>query len=506
MGKVVGDSMRNDAKKMMYITTLVFVLSILLLPFNAVATDSDSRDPLILLGNDDLPPITYNDKGTSKGVAVDIAKAIGQKIDYDIKVLTVNWEQAQEMMQSGEADGLLHMNPSPERGEAYDFSDPMLKSEFSMFVQIDNTSIRGIDDLKGKVVGVEPGGYPSVLLEGHEDIEIENIYKWGTSFKALSMGEIDAIIVERWIGEYELANSRISDIKIVAPPIETQYSRIAVRKGDVETLALINLGLIEINADGTLDRIMEHWQGKRVIYLTEDYFQIFYLRTVSLFLLMVALVAIYFVRKYQKLSKKLEVSVKERTEELRHTNEMLKSANMKLERISMLDGLTSIENRRAFDIEYNKAWKISLREGMPLALIMIDIDHFKIFNDTYGHLLGDQILIRIAEVIKSAIKRPGDLAARYGGEEFVVMLVNTTAKGAAIVAEEIRARIEELGIESEEIKSVLTVSLGVASLVPDNEMEPNELIGAADRALYKAKEEGRNKVKVWEKTDIIMTP
>jgi diguanylate cyclase (GGDEF)-like protein len=402
------------------------------------------------------------------------------------------------MLQSGEADGLLHINPSPEREKLYDFSDPLLKSEFSLFVQIDNMALRDINDLKGKIVGVEPGGYPSVLLEGHENIIIENIYNWDTSFKALSSGEIDAIIVDRWIGEYELANSKIPSIKIVEPPIEIQYSRIAVRKGDSEMLALINSGLREIADDGTIDKIMEQWQGKRVIYLTEDYVLIFLLHTASLFLLLVALVAIYFVRKYRKLSKKLEASVKERTEELHQTNDMLKAANLKLERISMIDGLTSIENRRAFDIEYNKAWKISLREKMPLALIMIDIDHFKIFNDTYVHLSGDQTLRRIAEVIKGVAKRPSDLAARYGGEEFVVMLMNTTAEGAVIVAEEIRTRIEELGLENGGIKSVLTVSLGVASVVPDNEMEHDELIDAADRALYKAKEDGRNKVTVWK--------
>ena len=196
--------------------------------------------------------------------------------------------------------------------------------------------------------------------------------------------------------------------------------------------------------------------------------------------------------KYRKLSKKLEVRVKERTEELRHPNEMLKAANMKLERISMVDGLTSIKNRRAFDLEFNRTWKVSLREGMPLALIMIDIDRFKEFNDTYGHLSGDQKLKRVAEVIEGTIK-DRDLASRYGGEEFAVMLMNTSADGAAAVAEEIRARVEEMGAEDGEAEGV-TLSLGVASVVPDNEMEPEDLIEAADRALYKAKEDGRNRV------------
>ena len=480
------------------IITAIFILLMTFLPFSGFAMNDDSRETLVLLGNENLAPIVYNDNGISKGVVVDIAKAIGDKIGYEVNVVTVNWEQAQKMVLNGDADGLLHINPSPERNDLYDFSSPLLKSDFSMFVQIDNVVLRSIKDLKNKRVGVEAGGYPDILLRGYETIDIEKIYDWETSFKALSTGYLDAIIVDRWIGEYELANSRITDVKIVDPPIETQYSRIAVRNGDTETLALINYGLKEITEDGTVDKIMEQWQGKRVIYLTEDYFQIFYLRSVSLFLLLAALVAIYFARKYQKLSKKLEASVIERTEELHHANEMLKVANLKLERISMIDGLTSIENRRAFDIAYNRTWKTCLRERMPLALIMVDIDNFKLFNDTYGHLSGDQTLIKIAEIIKGVIKRPGDFAARYGGEEFVVILMNTTAEGAAFVAEEIRTRIEGLGIENREIKNVVTVSLGVASVVPNNEMEPNELIDAADRALYKAKKYGRNKVTVWE--------
>ena len=479
------------------IITAIFILLIIFLPFSGFAKNDDSREALVLLGNENLAPIVYNDNGIAKGVAVDIARAIGEKIGYDINVLAVNWEQAQQMVLNGDADGLLHINQSPERDKLYDFSDPLLKSDFSMFVQLDNTNLRRIDDLRGKTVGVEAGGYPSILLQEYEDIDIGEIYNWDTSFKALSSGDIDAIIVDRWIGEYELANSRVPDIIIVDPPIETQYSRIGVRKGDIETLALINSGLKEITDDGTIDKIMEQWQGKRVIYLTEDYLQIFYLRAASIFLLLVALVAIHFVMKYQKLSKKLEDSVNERIEELRYANEMLKAANLKLGQISMIDSLTSIENRRAFDIEYNRAWRISLREDMTLALIMIDIDNFKLLNDTYGHLSGDQTLIRIAEVIKGVIKRPRDLAARYGGEEFVVMLMNTTAEGAAVVAEKIRKGIEELGIVNERIENVITVSLGVASVVPDNEMVPNELIDAADRALYKAKEDGRNKVIVW---------
>ena len=452
--------MRSNNKNKTYTITAIIILLILFLPFNGFAMNSDNGDTLILLGNNKLAPIVYMDKGT--------------------------------------ADGLLHINPYPERIKQYDFSNPILRSEFSMFVHSGNTSLRTIDDLRGKLVGVEAGGYPSALLGEYDEIYIEIIYDWEASFRDIINGDLDAIIVDRWIGEYELAQSRIAGIKIVENPIETQYSRIAVRKGDVETLSLINSGLTEITEDGTLDKIMEEWQGKRVIYVTEDYYQTFFLHSAILFLSLTTLVAILLVTKYRRLSKKLEANIKERTEELHHTNKMLKIANHKLEQISKIDSLTSIENRRAFDIVFNRAYRLCSRQGIPLALIMIDIDNFKIFNDTYGHLVGDQALIRIAELIKGVIKRPGDLAARYGGEEFVVMLMNTTEEGALVVAEEIRRRVEQLGIENEQIQALITVSLGLTSLVPHDNMEAKELIDRADRALYKSKENGRNKVTVWK--------
>ena len=142
----------------------------LLFPYNGWARNN-GPNTIVLLGNKDLAPIVYDDKGKSKGVAVDIAKAIGDKIDYEIKILTTNWEQAQRMIFNGEADGLLQINPNPERDKIYDFSSPLLKSEFSIFVQSDNLTINNIDDLREKV-GVEAGGYPNKLLEGYGEVDI----------------------------------------------------------------------------------------------------------------------------------------------------------------------------------------------------------------------------------------------------------------------------------------------------------------------------------------------
>jgi diguanylate cyclase (GGDEF)-like protein len=131
-----------------------------------------------------------------------------------------------------------------------------------------------------------------------------------------------------------------------------------------------------------------------------------------------------------------------------------------------------------------------------LSLVMIDIDRFKKVNDTYGHQAGDDCLVRVAQTMDDTLNRPADLAARYGGEEFVGLLVDTEAGGARLLAERVRDRIEDLRIEhrSSDVRAVLTVSLGAASIVPRVGLRPEDLVDLADRALYAAKQAGRNRV------------
>jgi ABC-type amino acid transport substrate-binding protein len=167
-------------------SSIIIVVTILLLfflSFSSSAANDDRGEALLLLGNEDLAPIVYDDNGTAKGVAVDIAKAVGDRIGYEVKVVTANWEQAQRMMLNGEADGLLQINPSPERNELYDFSRPLLKSDFSMFVQAGNEALRSIYDLKNRRVGVEAGGYPYTLLTRYEAVDIVIIDDWETALK-----------------------------------------------------------------------------------------------------------------------------------------------------------------------------------------------------------------------------------------------------------------------------------------------------------------------------------
>ena len=168
----------------------------------------------------------------------------------------------------------------------------------------------------------------------------------------------------------------------------------------------------------------------------------------------------------------------------------------RLKRYSYMDGLTSIANRRHFEETLEKEWGRAKRVGKPISLVMCDIDFFKAYNDTYGHLKGDECLRQVARSLTDSLLRPGDVVARYGGEEFAVILPDTDAEGAVHVAETLRAEVEALGIPhtSSGAADVVTVSLGIADAMPSRGIAPAELISASDRALYRAKNRGRNRV------------
>jgi diguanylate cyclase (GGDEF)-like protein len=173
----------------------------------------------------------------------------------------------------------------------------------------------------------------------------------------------------------------------------------------------------------------------------------------------------------------------------------LNAANKELQRLSTTDGLTGIANRRFFDHLSVREWRRCERMKKPMALVMVDVDFFKRYNDTYGHQAGDECLKAVAAQVARAAPRASDLAARYGGEEFVLVLGETTIDGAKWVANNIRQRVQDLQMPhiASNIGHV-SVSCGVASVLPLEGQEFDTLLKFADEALYKAKEQGRNTV------------
>ncbi|HEY9618313.1 MAG TPA: diguanylate cyclase [Microcoleaceae cyanobacterium] len=172
----------------------------------------------------------------------------------------------------------------------------------------------------------------------------------------------------------------------------------------------------------------------------------------------------------------------------------LGTMNNELERLATLDGLTQIANRRCFDLRLQQEWQRMKREQQPLSLLLLDVDYFKLYNDTYGHQTGDRCLCQVATAIQQTVKRSADLVARYGGEEFAVLLAQTSSDGAIQVAQAIRSAIQQLAIEhtSSAVSQSITVSIGIATAIPARQEELETLVATADAALYEAKRRGRN--------------
>lgn len=195
---------------------------------------------------------------------------------------------------------------------------------------------------------------------------------------------------------------------------------------------------------------------------------------------------VYPLKGLRERNSQLEILVEERTR-------ALEEANNRLELLSNTDGLTGIANRRSFDRLLTQEWIRALRSGHPLALIMLDVDNFKHFNDQYGHLAGDDCLRALAQALLQAGQRAGELVVRYGGEEFAVLLPETGLEEAKEAARRIQQEVWALALPHAGIPpGIVTFSLGVASFVPSRQSKPEDLIGEADLALYRAKKAGRN--------------
>ncbi|HEX2944972.1 MAG TPA: GGDEF domain-containing protein [Clostridia bacterium] len=201
--------------------------------------------------------------------------------------------------------------------------------------------------------------------------------------------------------------------------------------------------------------------------------------------------------RYNKLVEdfNLKKLILEKNLELEHINKELAEANQKLEKLSQIDSLTGVFNRYMFDKTIKMEWNRCRRNFVPLSLIMIDIDFFKTYNDNHGHMVGDDCIKQVANMLTTFSKRSSDIVARYGGDEFALILPYMEKEGALLLAEQIRKSVEELGICSANTasKEFLTISAGVNSVVPTERISLEEFIEAADLALYKAKE-SRNSV------------
>lgn len=194
------------------------------------------------------------------------------------------------------------------------------------------------------------------------------------------------------------------------------------------------------------------------------------------------------------LKRQLEREVDSRTEELKDALTKLSEAHIILKELNTIDAVTGIRNRQYFDDVLEQEWRRASRQNYEISLLLLDLDHFKNVNDTYGHLAGDETLAAVAKEVDSMFNRPSDVVARYGGEEFAVVLPYVEADNAMHLAEQLRQLIESKTFNADGHELGVTMSIGVATVSPSKQCEPRDLIGWADGSLYKAKSTGRNQV------------
>jgi PAS domain S-box-containing protein len=247
-----------------------FLIFIIALPLPCLEHALSEEKPLLFLGNQNLAPVVFSRNGEPTGLAVDIVRALEEPIGHPIRIVAMDWAKAQEMVARGDADALIQINRTPRREAIYDFSDPLLLSQFSIFTTTDKEGITGSWSLRGLRVGVENGGFPFNVLKEDASIQLVLIPSFLEGFSMLKEGSVDAVVVDYRVGAYVLAENRIRDIRISGEPVAHLQSAIAVRKGNTELLSAINRGLRTIRDNGTYSRILSKWEPKDVIFLTRE--------------------------------------------------------------------------------------------------------------------------------------------------------------------------------------------------------------------------------------------
>ena len=248
----------------------VLLVALLLQSLSFVALSQEPDRPLRFVGNEQLPPYISVGNQQPVGLVVDLARAVAEKAHLSIRVEALHWPDAQAQVLAGEADALLFINPTPEREKLYDFSDALLESHFHIFRKNTRPEIQNLNTLHGKRVGVGAGSFAVQYLQKYDPIQLVLLPNWKAGFEMLDSGQLDAIFVDRWVGEYEISRHKIAGMIVVDPPIVTDTARIAVKKGNQALLGRINFGLQAIQQDGTRQQIEEKWRAKEVIYMTQE--------------------------------------------------------------------------------------------------------------------------------------------------------------------------------------------------------------------------------------------
>ena len=481
-------------------------------------TKNQSR--LVLAVETGYAPFVFIDSaGQPAGLAHDYLLLIESRLGIHFKQRRfTSLDDVFQKVRSGEVHIVNAVTNTPSRSRFLSMTDSFVSVPNVIIVRKDHSGQMPEYELSGlKVALVKNYAITEHMtnrgLEFVPDLVPDDL----TALLNVSFGRSDAAIIDLATASYLISEKGIANLRVAGEVAFDIRLSIGTPLNEPVLHSILQKGLNAIT-DAERQEIKKRWinTSNQSIYSDRQFWVVLGI-VLSIVLALLAAILVWNRTLRQQVAMRTAALVKEQ-EALRvsqarnlslitsHTRELeqqiaertadLSEANRKLQLLSEIDGLTGIANRRKFDIELDMAWRRAVREQQPVALLMLDIDHFKEYNDQYGHQEGDCCLQRVAEVLSSSIQRAGDLVARYGGEEFVAILPGLTIQSAGEIAEKIRLAVENLRMphSGNTLASIVTISIGVASMIPNPEAQPAALIHQADDCLYKAKHAGRNRV------------
>jgi len=420
-----------------------------------------------------------------QGVFFDVLKELEALTGISFEIVNdmhTDWAELLKMLEDGRASMVSELIPSEERHGRFLWPQtPLLWDRHALISKksYHNVSINEILYVRvGMIKGTIHADLFNAWFPGHPNtVEYENS---DYAFEALEKGGVDLVMTNKSMILVLTNYMGLPDYKINVL-FNHQFGSFVGFNRDEELLRSITdkaLNYID------LEKISENWLLRTYDYRVKvAQARLPWLVGMSVMLLLVIFLLLTMYQRTLHEEKRLEALVEARSAELKKQYEQI-------EHLSKTDQLTGIPNRREFDGKLSMEWRRAIRDRQPVSFLMLDVDKFKDYNDTYGHQRGDAVLKAVAKCVEHAVKRPGDFAARWGGEEFSVLLSNTDSAGALKIAKSIRARVEE--------ETSVTVSVGVNTQTPEQNSSLDGFISAADNALYDAKRQGRNRVCVSE--------
>ncbi len=448
------------------------------------------RRPGLNLGiSNDFPPFEFvGPDGEHQGIASEYARNIAGKLMTDFRPrLIKDHSKRLEALSNGEVDLIAALARSPKRMRNFQFTEPYLAYPIVIFSQNITPLPTGLDELKGHKVAVVQGHVAQEFLQqNHSNLDLVAYSDAAKAVEALSLGKVDFLVNDMASGFHAIESKGFTTLKVTASTPYQLEICMAAAKSQSRLVAILDQALNVISVDEAV-KMKSKWLAMRFEHGWN-------LATVLSWALPISLVLAVVFAVISVWNRRLDREIEKR----KQAQKDLKAANEKLQRMAVYDGLTRIPNRRHFDDTLEAEWQRLKRDREPLALAILDIDYFKLYNDTRGHQAGDSCLVQIAQTMQSLVQRPADLLARCGGEEFAILLPNTDSDGAAALAEQVRKAVFGLKISHspEASHPFVSLSLGVASIIPAADTNSSDLVSLADEALYRAKEKGRNRVEV----------